>query len=471
MKTIGDIQGLEIIAETEESYKIQITHTMRGKLLKTPINAEMPRPLDKKEQALYTWLIQALSRMNTLIPFAFSNQTILNMADSFFSGQSPSKRTVFNYTYAVSRFCRWLNRTPDEWLSECWLSSGTPNNQVLYEHSKLLNDFAVELRDARLAEGYVTSYAKAIKALHERNNLPFTYLRHFSAKRKYRDRAPTPDELTRLIDMAALREKVILSWLALGGFRIGTLALLTYGDLKEDLEREIVPVHVYVPAEKTKGRYHDYDTFIGKEGADFLRAYLDVRRRGTEDIPPEEIHDGSPLIRNYNFAGVRSVTPGAVYDIIHRLYLRAGLTEKVGGRMYKVRVHSIRKFFRTQMAALGVPADYIEYMMGHSVSTYHDIQMKGVEFLRGIYVASGLSIRPKTTFRKIDALKEIIRAWGMNPEELLTKKALATPHRTVVSPQDTEQKQITELSEALRNIIRKELLPANNGTEPQQEKF
>jgi hypothetical protein len=35
-------------------------------------------------------------------------------------------------------------------------------------------------------------------------------------------------------------------------------------------------------------------------------------------------------------------------------------------------------------------------MMGHTVDTYHDIQMKGVEFLRGIYVASGLSIRPKT---------------------------------------------------------------------------
>jgi hypothetical protein len=57
-----------------------------------------------------------------------------------------------------------------------------------------------------------------------------------------------------------------------------------------------------------------------------------------------------------------------------------------------------------------VDRDYIEYMMGHTISTYHDIQMKGVESLRNIYAASGLSIRPKTALSKIEALKEIIRA-------------------------------------------------------------
>ena len=97
-----------------------------------------------------------------------------------------------------------------------------------------------------------------------------------------------------------------------------------------------------------------------------------------------------------------------------------------------LRAHSIRKFFRTQMAALGVQTDYIEYMMGHTISTYRDIKMKGIEFLRNIYIASGLSIRPKTRTSKIDALKGIIRAWGLNPEEILTKQAFAEPHITVV---------------------------------------
>ena len=48
---------------------------------------------------------------------------------------------------------------------------------------------------------------------------------------------------------------------------------------------------------------------------------------------------------------------------------------------------------------------YVEYMMGHTISTYHDIKMKGIEYLRGIYAASGLSIKPKTRVSKIDCCK------------------------------------------------------------------
>ncbi len=109
------------------------------------------------------------------------------------------------------------------------------------------------------------------------------------------------------------------------------------------------------------------------------------------------------------------------------------------------------------MAALGVDRDYIEYMMGHTISTYHDIKMKGIEFLRGIYTASGLSIKPKTRISKIDALKEIIRAWGLKPEEILTKNALTQPHRTVIDRNQIEQNQIHQLSIALKQHLLEEL--------------
>ena len=161
-----------------------------------------------------------------------------------------------------------------------------------------------------------------------------------------------------------------------------------YYHIMDELETGVIPLHIHVESEITKGKYGDYDTFIGQEAVQYLNAYLDYRRHGSISgkIPPEEITLERP--------------------------------------------HSIRKFFRTQMTALGVDRDYIEYMMGHKVSTYHDIQMKGIEFLRNVYAATGLSIRPKTRLGKIEALKEIIRAWGMNPEEILTRKALAMPHRT-----------------------------------------
>ncbi|MDG6223868.1 MAG: hypothetical protein QCH99_11495 [Candidatus Bathyarchaeota archaeon] len=133
------------------------------------------------------------------------------------------------------------------------------------------------------------------------------------------------------------------------------------------------------------------------------------------------------------------------------------ITKNPLGRRYDIRAHSLRKYFRTQIAALGVDRDYIEYMLGHTISTYHDIKMKGIEFLRGVYAASGLSIRPKTRVSKIDALKEIIRAWGLNPEEILTKNALTQPHRTVINREQAEQNQIHHLSIALKNHLLTEM--------------
>jgi hypothetical protein len=209
-----------------------------------------------------------------------------------------------------------------------------------------------------------------------------------------------------------------------------------------------------------KGKYHDYDTFLGQEAAYYLRAYMEMRRNGskTSKIPPENIQPETPLIRNQQCKRPIPLTPAAIHKLIDDLYVKAGLIPmKPIGRRFDLWIHSIRKFFRTQLASLGVQADYIEYMMGHTISSYHDIQMKGIEFLRGIYIASGFSIRPKTRTSKIDALKEIIRAWGLNPEEILTRNALAEPHRTVIDHTQLEENQIHQLSIALKQQLLKEI--------------
>jgi hypothetical protein len=83
--------------------------------------------------------------------------------------------------------------------------------------------------------------------------------------------------------------------------------------------------------------------------------------------------------------------------------------------------------------------------------------MKGIEYLRGIYAASGLSIQAKTKVNKIDALKEIIRAWGLNPEEILTKEAQANPNATHIGQHRFEDNQLRQLSVALKQQLLKEI--------------
>jgi hypothetical protein len=230
-----------------------------------------------------------------------------------------------------------------------------------------------------------------------------------------------------------------------------------------DLEAGIVPIHIHVESEITKGKYNDYDTFIGHEAADYLRSYLELRRNGTPRgrIPAETIADDSPLIRNKTSREIKQLTPTSVHQIIHNLYLKAGILKAEKTKHYELRVHSLRKYFRTQMAALGVPTDYIEYMMGHTISAYHDVRMKGIEFLRGIYLSSGLSIKPKTQLNKLEMLKNIVSAWGMDPEKILVKEVFTEPHR-LPQTNDAYETQITTLNRTIREIMTKELSTIQN---------
>ena len=394
---------------------ITVTHSPRGYKLQEPITVSVPETKNAADEKLQQYVIDGLSwKMSSLVPFTFNNTSTLEVAKHLLRHRTGSTATLYQYIYGIHRFCKWANTQPDQLIESCQDQDGDPRPKALAKYGRLLDDFIGCLQAENLAPGTVSNHAKGVKALFRANRLKLELHYDLSKRIVYSDRAPTPEELQRIIEIANVREKVIISMLALGGFRIGTLVKLQYRHVKRDLEKMKSPIHVHVEAEITKGKYHDYDAFIGQEAAEYLRTYIDLRRQGspTGRTPPENIHYESPLIRDKLHKYPRPITPGRLHQIVHDLYIKTNLINKKPlGRRYDLRTHSIRKFFRTQMAALGVDRDYIEYMMGHTISTYHDIKMKGMDFLRGIYNASGLSIKPKTRLSKIDALKEIIRAW------------------------------------------------------------
>jgi hypothetical protein len=66
----------------------------------------------------------------------------------------------------------------------------------------------------------------------------------------------------------------------------------------------------------------------------------------------------------------------------------------------------------------------------------------------------GLSIKPKTTISKVERLKMFAESLGLNPDEALSRDALAMPHRTIA---DSEQMKIQVFNEALKQAIIQEL--------------
>jgi hypothetical protein len=86
----------------------------------------------------------------------------------------------------------------------------------------------------------------------------------------------------------------------------------------------------------------------------------------------------------------------------------------------------MRKFFKTQLPALGVQPDYVDYMMGHRVDVYHDIPSR-IESLRSAYAAADLSLVPKSQLSKLDMLKTFARSLGIDPEKVISEKRMPNP--------------------------------------------
>jgi len=58
-------------------------------------------------------------------------------------------------------------------------------------------------------------------------------------------------------------------------------------------------------------------------------------------------------------------------------------------------------------------------------------------------------------------LKEVVRAWGLEPEKILTKEALVEPHRTYVTSEEREQAEIRVWGQSLKKLIKKELIESS----------
>jgi site-specific recombinase XerD len=436
-----------------------IEKSIDGWKLRQPITIELIKILAAQEKGLIDYIIRScLNERPSLIPYIFEYPSMQKMVRHFLRHCSASHDSCVLYTSKVKKYAEWLGHNPDLIIQDVKPVGAIPDPIKVQNHCGFLNDYLAYLQDSDLKPGTTCGFIKAVKTFYRTNGVKKIELDEpLSRKVTYKDRAPKPEEITLMLDKAATREAFIVAAIASGGFREGTFSKLKYRHVKEDLEAGKVPIHIHVEAAITKGKYHDYDTFINAEACQFLKLYLEDRRRGGRSMPPEELTDESPLIRNsHNTDRVLGVTEKTIRKIVHNLAVNANIAKKLPNSwMYSVRTHSLRKFFRSQLSTAKIDSEIVEYMIGHTINTYEDVQSLGIETLRNLYAAAGLAIRPKTQVNRIEQLKEIIRAWGGNPEEILSKDALLRGNITETQDQ-TQNHQLSILAENLRQIIREE---------------
>ena len=419
-----------------------------------------PKPKSKGEENLYRFIGESLKNFSGLQTYVYTNQTVLNLVKYLVRHKTQSKNTVKAYIYWLKRFTDYVGKTPDQLIAECYNQDGTLNFKALKVHEGYVDDWIGELQAYKTAQKTLAATVAIIKSFYKRNGITLKVEPLNTTRITYRDMAPTPEQLAKLVDVANLREKVILAFLALTGMRLDTLTKLQYKHIKEDFERGITPLAIYIPAELNKGKYCDYVTFLPSEGVELLKLYFEERKRGKIKglevrIKPENITDTSPIIRDtYKPKPISIVT---LSSIIHELYVKAGLIQPNNSKRYKFRPHSLRKYFKTQLTALGVQSEIVEYMMGHKTSTYNDVQSLGVEKLRQIYANAcqkGFGLRPKTAISKEQIIRQMIQALGENPDEWLAKKTETYPHRTIISQEDRENILTEIFKEILKGMVK-----------------
>ena len=291
--TVEELNSLQLPLKIEGDI-VLIEKGLRGTKLKHPVTVSLSKVLAVKERGLVDYVFRSLLiERPALIPYVLDNQTLLRMMRHFLRGYSKSAHSALLYTVGTRKYADWLGYSPDSIIQDTKPVGAIPDPLKVDNHCGFLNDYLAELQDQGLKFGAVNNYIKAVKTFYRVNGVKVELAERLKRKVSYKDRAPTPEELSKVLDFADLREKVIVSGLALGAFREDTFSKLQYRHVRKDLENNIIPIHVHVEAELTKGMYGDYDTFLGAEAAQYLKLYMEERKLGNimdkTGRPPETL--------------------------------------------------------------------------------------------------------------------------------------------------------------------------------------
>ncbi len=252
----------------------------RGGKFKKPLTLRVPDRQNKAEERLLQYILESLSCRSSLVPFALKNSCTMKVARHLLFNRTGSRYTLYGYISDFYYFCRWIKAEPDQLMKRCRNQNGDTNPKGVAKMTSAIDQYIDHLQAKNLAPATIRSRMKNITIIFRINGIGIKLPYGLSVWNLSNERAPSREELIRILDLADLRERVVITILAVSGLRIGTLLRLQYRHVKNDLERGIIPIHMHVEAEVTKGKRRSYDTFLNEEASECLKAYLDARRNG-----------------------------------------------------------------------------------------------------------------------------------------------------------------------------------------------
>jgi len=261
-----------------------------------------------------------------------------------------SPRTQNDYLEALDGFIHDTGKSPAELVRL--------NSKEAYE---LMKDWVVKkLKSKSVSSGTVHAHWYGIRSFFEHHQIMI--IGECPVKRgvKTFDKIPTKEELKHIMDAApSLQTKIAIHLIAYGGLRPEDVCDLTYGSVKDDIEKHTTPCAVYVPQSKED---NVYITFIPKQTTELLEQHFKNRKQ-----KGEEITDSSPILKGQKSEDIKGIRRKTLTHNINQALRRSGieLTTTIGNKTKRMRPYSLRKYFRSNLVDK-VPPEYLEAWMGHT---------------------------------------------------------------------------------------------------------
>jgi hypothetical protein len=157
------------------------------------------------------------------------NELDVNIA-SYSLKYTKNKVTLYQYVFDVHRFCQWMGKSPDDVIRKVIFKDKTINS-----YSKAVDSFIWDLQAKELSPTTINNLIKGVKDLFKVNGFTLTLPCQLPKHVKFNDRAPTPEELSSVMEIANPKEKTVISILTLSTIRIRTRAKMTYNHVQKDL--------------------------------------------------------------------------------------------------------------------------------------------------------------------------------------------------------------------------------------------
>ena len=283
-----------------------------------------------------------------------------------------SQTTADTSIRRLGLFCEFVRKSPKELLEL---------NEK--ERNDLLVDFVSNFRnhDNRERSGtYLQALVKPVRSWYAFNGLPITRRVRIKGSNSRpslkNERVPTQDELKNVFLAGDSRERLACAIMAFSGVRPQVLGNYRGTDglrISDIADMEIkdgtvsftkTPVRVIIRSELSK-KDNEYFSFLGEEGARYLKLYIEERIKEGEIIGPDK-----PVITPSKMA-IRAKMPFIVTtnigDLIRNTIRRSGLAQ---------RPYVLRKYFDTHLlqaeSKTGLKRDYRVFWMGHIGDMEHE---------------------------------------------------------------------------------------------------